>query len=531
MQTRATKEQNKVVGFIDLGTNSVRLLLVRISSNRSYTILSQRKETIRLGEGEFERETLRSEAMDRAVMVCQKFAAMARTQRAEEIIAYATSATREARNRAHFLRRLEEEAKLEVHVISGKEEARLTYLGVASGLNMGDRQGLFIDIGGGSTEIVVGDQYEYFFLDTLKVGAIRLSMLFMEQDEGPIDTKRYERIRDYVRDTAIRTLQKANRYRLGMCIGSSGTIENLADIAVRQFHGRRREPGDAITYRQLKQAVETLCALPLVERKKVPGINPDRADIIIGGAAILDTMMSELDLLEFHVSERSMRDGMLEDYLSRMEGDGAAQDVTFREASVLRLGRSLGFDEGHARHVAHLALNLFDEARDEGLHDLTFRERELLEYAALLHDVGVSLSYSNHQVHSYYFITNADLLGFDQTEIAVIGATALFHRKRFPRKRKDPEFAALDERSQEVVKVLGTVLSIAEGLDRSHMGLVRSVEIETVGKRKALLHIHTIEACPLEVWGVEHHDRAFRRTFRRQLQVEMVVEGQEEKVD
>jgi exopolyphosphatase/guanosine-5'-triphosphate,3'-diphosphate pyrophosphatase len=531
MQTRTPKDQDKVVGFIDLGTNSVRLLLVRISSNKSYTILSQRKETIRLGEGEFERENLRPEAMDRAVMVCQKFAAMARSQGAEEIIAYATSATREARNKAHFLHRLEEDAKLEVHVISGKEEARLTYLGVASGFNMGDRQGLFIDIGGGSTEIVVGDQYEYFYLDTLKLGAIRLSMLFLDQEVGPIANKQYERICDYVRDAAIRTLQKANRYRLGMCIGSSGTIENLADIAVRQFQGRRREPGDVITYRQLKQVVETLCGLPLVDRKKVPGINPDRADIIIGGAAILDTIMGALDLSEFYVSERSMRDGMLVDYLSRMEDDGSAEDVTFREASVLRLGRSLGFDEGHARHVAHLALNLFDEAGYEGLHDLTFRERELLEYAALLHDVGMSLSYSNHQVHSYYFITNADLLGFDQTEITIIGATALFHRKRFPRKRRDPEFAALDERSQEIVKVLGTLLSIAEGLDRSHMGLVRSVGIEAVGKRKALLQIHASEACPLEVWGVEHHDKAFQRTFGRHLQVEMVVKGRDEKAN
>jgi exopolyphosphatase/guanosine-5'-triphosphate,3'-diphosphate pyrophosphatase len=528
MQIEAPEKQSRVVGFIDLGTNSIRLLLVRIFPNRSYTVLSQRKETIRLGEGEYRSENLRPEAMDRAVLVCQKFVAMARSQGAEEIIAHATSATREAQNKKLFLRRLEDEAGIDVHVISGKEEARLTYLGVSSGFNMGERQGLFLDIGGGSTEIIVGDQTEYFYLDTLKLGAIRLSMLFMDQAEGPISSKRYERIRNYVRDTAIRTLQKANRHRLEICIGSSGTIENLADITIRQFQQRRRQPGDVVTYPQLKQVIETLCALPLTDRKKVPGINPDRADIIIGGCAILDTMMDELGLSEIHISERSMRDGMLVDYLSRMNVDEITEDVTFREASVLRLGRVLGFDEDHARHVAGLSLNLFDSTRDAGLHDLTLRERELLEYAALLHDVGVSLSYSNHHAHSYYFITNADLLGFDQTEIAIIAATALFHRKRSPRRKKDQEFSALDTRSQEIVEILGALLSIAEGLDRSHMGLVSSVQVDAFGKRKALLHVHAKEECPLEVWGLEYHDKAFRKVFGRQLQVEMVVENTED---
>jgi exopolyphosphatase/guanosine-5'-triphosphate,3'-diphosphate pyrophosphatase len=142
----------------------------------------------------------------------------------------------------------------------------------------------------------------------------------------------------------------------------------------------------------------------------------------------------------------------------------------------------------------------------------------------MLHDVGMSLSYSNHQAHSYYFIANADLLGFDQTEIAIIAATALFHRKKFPRKR-DKEFAALDGHSQEIVRVLGVLLSIAEGLDRSHMGLVHDVDIELVGKRKALLRLRAMQECPLEVWGVEYHDKAFRKAFGTQLGVDVVVDN------
>jgi exopolyphosphatase/guanosine-5'-triphosphate,3'-diphosphate pyrophosphatase len=450
---------------------------------------------------------------------------MARSQGAQEIVALATSATREAQNRKSFLQRLEQEANLVVSAISGKEEARLTYLGVSSGINMGERQGVFIDIGGGSTEIAVGDQSEHFFLDTLKLGSIRLAMLFPEVNDGSVSPDQYEALQGYVRDTAIRTLQVANRFRLDMAVGSSGTIENLADIAIRNFHKRRRESDDVLSRADLKGVAGMLCGLSVEERKKVPGINPDRADIIVTGASILDTILQELGLEEIQISDRSMRDGMLVDYLNRLGGEGSEQEQSFREASVLRLGRALSFDEEHASHVARLALRLFDISKEQGLHKLGRRERELLEYAAMLHDVGVSLSYSNHQSHSYYFIANAELLGFDQTEIAIMATTTLFHRKKFPRKR-NKEFAALDDRSQSIVQVLGVLLSIAEGLDRSHMGLVRDMELELSGKRKAMLRIRATQACPLEAWGVEYHNKAFQKVFNRRLTIEVAVDAE-----
>jgi exopolyphosphatase/guanosine-5'-triphosphate,3'-diphosphate pyrophosphatase len=220
-----------------------------------------------------------------------------------------------------------------------------------------------------------------------------------------------------------------------------------------------------------------------------------------------------------------MRDGMLVDYLNRLGGEGSEQEQSFREASVLRLGRALSFDEEHASQVTRLALRLFDLSKEQGLHQLGHRERELLNYAAMLHDVGVSLSYANHQAHSYYFIANAELLGFDQTEIAIMATTTLFHRKKFPRKR-DKEFTALDDRSQAIVRVLGVLLSIAEGLDRSHMGLVRDMELEMSGKKKALLRIRATQACPLEAWGVEYHNKAFQKVFKRNLAIETVVDSE-----
>ena len=198
----------QVTAFIDIGTNSVRLLLVRVNPNHSYSVLNQEKEIVRLGEGEFVDQYLQPKAMERAALVCKKFNEMAEACGAEEIIAIATSATREAANKAVFLRLLQQEAHLEVRTISGLEEARLTYMGLSSGHHLGSRQALFLDIGGGSTEVVVGDQTQHQVLDSLKLGAIRLTTLFfLPEEQGPVADERYALIRQYVRNAAVRTVQ------------------------------------------------------------------------------------------------------------------------------------------------------------------------------------------------------------------------------------------------------------------------------------------------------------------------------------
>ena len=512
-------EGGQAVAFIDIGTNSIRLLLVHVQPNGTYSVINERKETIRLGEGEFETHHLQPVAIERALLVCQRFAEMAESAGAVEMIAVATSATREATNRVEFLRRLYEEASLEVHAISGREEARLIYLGVSRGEHLGDKLGLFVDIGGGSTELIVGDQLQYHFLDTTKLGAIRLASLFPGDEEGRISKQLYKDMQTYVRNSAIRTVQTIHsRWPDGLdhMIGSSGTIENLADIAVRRFHGRSREPDDVLSYDQLQTLVKDLRRLPSEERKDVPGINRSRADIIVPGAAILDTLMRDLGFDQIRVSLRSLRDGLLVDYMARYGLLEDRADSSIREQSVLRLGRSQQFDEQHAQKVTELALQLFDTSRAAGLHDLGRWERELLGHAAMLHDIGVSLSYSDHHTHSYYFIRNADLLGFNQQEVDIIAVTALYHRKSYPRK-KHPEFASLDPQSQSIVVVLGALLSMSEGLDRSHMGLVQQVRLIDQPDDVTLLEIRSDQDIPLEVWGVQHHEKAFRRAFGTKL--------------
>lgn len=512
----------RVVAFMDLGTNSVRLLVARINVNHSYTIITQQKQVVRLGENEAIEHTLQPEAMDRAVLVCQKFVELAHAHGAEEIVAVATSATREAGNQKEFLRRLRHEADLEVRVISGKEEARLIYLGIAGGVNLGDDPAVFIDIGGGSVEVIVGDQRQYRYLSSLPVGAVYLANLFfMPNETGPLSPERYARLQRHVRDAAVRTVQEVREYEVTLGFGSSGTIENLTDIAMRTIHDRMRKPDDCLTYADLKQVIQKLCALPLEERRRVPGINPERADIILAGAAVLDTLMQDLKLKEIRVmGERGLREGLLVDYLARSEHASLVRHLSVRERSVLQLGRACRFDERHARRVARLALELFDSAQAAGLHKLDASARDLLEHAAWLHDIGAFLSYNNHHLHSYYLIRNADLLGFDQEEIEVIAATAFFHRRGIPGK-KYPEYKALDKGMRKTVKILSMLVRLAELLDRSHTGIIKHARLRAVGSRHLVLEVKALQDCQLELWGIQDRSRAIEKTLGRKLHVKV----------
>jgi exopolyphosphatase/guanosine-5'-triphosphate,3'-diphosphate pyrophosphatase len=507
---------------MDIGTNSIRLLLVRLHPNHAYTILTQLKQTVRLGEGEFTHQHLQPEAIERAVQVAKQFAELARASGADTIVTVATAATREADNQDVFVTRLQDEAQLDVRVVSGPEEARLIYLGVSSGVDLRDRQAFCIDIGGGSTEVIVGTQHQHAYLGSLKLGAIRLTTHFLPEDRGPVSLQKYEAIQRYVRHHAVRTMRELQAYRIDLALGSSGTIQNLADVAARQFYKRPLQRDDVLTYTHLKQVVAMLAALPLEERRKVAGLNPERADIVLAGAAILDAFMHELALAHLQISERGLREGLLVDYLLRHEDAAMLAEMSVRSRSVLHLGRACQFDEAHARTTARLALALFDSARHLGLHHYGAWERELLEYAALLHHIGAFLTYTDYQMHTCYLIRNANLLGFDQKEIALMALTALYHRKALPRK-KCADFAALDTRTQHTVRVLSVFLRLAENLDRGHAGLVQHACLcPTNTNKHVALHVHAGHDCQVELWGVQKHAEAFEKVFGPRLVVRVM---------
>ncbi|MGA9087143.1 MAG: Ppx/GppA phosphatase family protein [Methanoregula sp.] len=523
MRSKKIGATGRVVTFIDIGTNSVRMLVVRFNPNNSYSILTRQKQQVRLGEGEFDDEEIKPDAIDRTCLVCRKFVDLARTFSTEEFVAVATSAAREAANQNELLARLRREALLDVRVISGLEEARLIYLGVSSGLHLGDRRAFFIDIGGGSTEISVGGQQQYRMLESFRLGAIRLTNLFFSQNPaGPVRPDQYKLDQQYVKNAIIHTIQNLRRQKIDLAVGSSGSIMNLADIAQRAFHPEGTATPGVLTYRDLRKVIDLVCALPLEERRRVPGINPERADIIIAGAVILETFMKELSLESVTTTTRGLQDGLLVDYLSRMDDFPLFGTLSPRERSVLQLGRSCGINEEHARTVTRLVLEIFDSAKEMKLHDYGDWERELLEYAAFLHDIGSFISFTNHHAHSYYIIRNSELLGFDQKEIDIMANIARFHRKKKPRKKRldIPDFA---DHEQRMVLVLATFVRLGESLDRSHAGFVEHAKFVRADRNEVVLDIIAQSDCQLEIWGVEAEQRAFEKVFSKRLTVEVIA--------
>jgi exopolyphosphatase/guanosine-5'-triphosphate,3'-diphosphate pyrophosphatase len=261
-----------------------------------------------------------------------------------------------------------------------------------------------------------------------------------------------------------------------------------------------------------------LCSLPLEDRRSVPGINPMRADIIIGGAAILDVLMEELGIQELRISDRGLRDGLLRDYLARHGHSDVVSGLPLRMLSVLQLGRSCRFNEQHARQTASLSLQLFESAREAGLHALDEEDRELLEYAALLHHIGSFLTYTSYQKHSQYLVRNADLLGFDEYEVTLMAHVVGNHRGSLQRKR-DPELAALPAQSQRTVVVLSTLLRLAEHLDRGQSSNVSSARLVAGSSGRVVLEMSASRDCQVEVSGLETQREVFARVFGRRLEL------------
>jgi exopolyphosphatase/guanosine-5'-triphosphate,3'-diphosphate pyrophosphatase len=497
--------------------------LVRLDDvAHTWDVIAEFKETVRLGQDEFASNHISEEATTRGVAVLQQFAQIANGHGAQEIVAIGTAALREAQNRDDFIERAREETGIEVQVVSGVEEARLIYLGVVSGVELGEKKSLFVDIGGGSTELIIGTQTEHFLLESLKLGAIRLGNRFLSDLTGPVPPVLMETMRQYVRGVGSHALRKIRDTGFETAIASSGTAMNLAKIAaaragldplasVRNF---------TLPTPELAEITKMLAKMSVEERRRVPGLNPERADIIVSGASVLLTIAEELGIEGYTISDRSLREGVLVDAIQRRAGPNHSPEAGVRRRSIERLLRLTEKEEGHARHVAHLTLSLFDQMRALGLHDYGPEERELLEYASLLHDIGVFVSRSGHHRHSYYLIRHSELAGFTDEETQIIANLAYFHRKSTPKKRHQ-HFQNLSREHQRMVRKLAALLRLSESLDRTQLGLVRDVRAEISGRR-VLLTLDTDSDPRLETWYIANESAPFEEAYGLPL---MLAEG------
>lgn len=497
---------------IDIGTNSFHLIIAEVDTNTGkFNILGREKENVRLGSGSTDMKHLGKDAMDRGIEALKKFAALADSAGAP-VRAIATSAVREAVNQHEFIMRARVEAGIRVEVASGIEEARYIYLGILQSVPVFDKHVLMIDIGGGSTEFLIGKGRDIYYDNSLKLGAIRLTERFFK--DGETDTKAVKHCREYIKGFMTTVTRESNKYNFETAVGSSGTITNIANIINVKKGG---EPDAKLnnfvfTKDELNSTVtEILEAKSLKQRLKIPGLDPQRADILPAGAILLEQIFKELKIKEMMISEYALREGIL---LDTIEKEYMVKDTdhlsNIRYNSVMHLAENFRIEKEHSTHVTQLALKIFDETKK--LHKLGHAEREYLEAAAILHEVGCFVSHSQHHRHSYYIIRNSELLGFTENEKEITANIARYHRKSHP-KLKHPDFAKLTGDEQLVVRKLAAILRIADGLDRSHTSSIKELKISLEENKIIFEPSGSPENIELEVWGAESKKKLFEEVF------------------
>ena len=495
------------IAAIDIGTNSIHMILVQVRPDLSFELIGSEKAMVRLGAGGLNGRALTDEAMASALAVLSTFRRLARSHGVDVVRTAATSAVREAENGGEFLARIERETGIRVRVISGAKEASLIHQAAAYGVSLGDQRAVVVDIGGGSVEITLGSATEIQMARSFKLGVIRLTERFVRTD--PLSSADERRLVKHLTNELGPFCAQIADAGFDRVVGTSGTILSLGAMAAAIERGgvpaelrNLRIPAKSL-HRLRKNAV----ALDLEDRLRLSGLDPRRADLMVAGAILLDTILRRLGATELTLCDLALREGLVLDYIRRHRRQIAHIDEfpDVRRRSAVELAERCNANAEHSAQVARLALALFDQTR--AAHGLGEREREWLEYAGLLHDVGVHISYARHHRHSYYLIKNGDLRGFEPDEIEAIALVARYHRRGTPRKAHD-EYAKLPAPLREAVRRLASLLRVAESLDRSHAQVVSALEVRR-RTREVLVTIQASSAVELELWAADRHSAPF----------------------
>jgi exopolyphosphatase/guanosine-5'-triphosphate,3'-diphosphate pyrophosphatase len=486
---------------IDIGTNSIHMIIVE-AQRHGYRVIDKEKEMVQLGRGSLEGNPLTDDALERGVTTLHSMAEIAQRWNVDEIVAVATSAIREAPNRRRFLRAAAK-AGVDVRVISGEEEADYIYRAVRSAIDFHGGTALVIDIGGGSVELVLGTDSEVFFTASEPLGALRMAQKF--GDDIPDCAT-------FIRKRLKKTLSRARELGFDFAVGTSGTIMTLAELAAETTvdSGLRW-----LSRAKLEILINEIAATRPDDRAQRFDIDPRRAETLLSGAIVLDEIMDRLRIDQIRACDAALREGIVERVLDSRRTQKSRGGV--RRSSVLSLAEHSNVDLAHSQHVARLALRIFDQT--EELHQLRTGERELLEYAALLHEVGTHVSFQSHHKHSFYLISHAGLRGFTADQVAMMANVARYYRKSEP-DREHPWFAQLSERQQEIVEKLVAILRIADALDRGRRGAIRDVSVDGDGKGVVFTLRKRADAA-VEIAAAVKKAKYFRRIFDRR--VEFVV--------
>jgi exopolyphosphatase / guanosine-5'-triphosphate,3'-diphosphate pyrophosphatase len=490
------------IAAIDIGTNSIHMIVVRVRPDLSFEVIDREKDMVRLGAGGLGGRSLTPSAIAAALQTLSKFKRIADSHKVDEIVACATSATREAVNGGDFIAEVDREIGIRIKVITGTEEARLIHLAAGYGIDIGGSTGVVVDIGGGSVEITLGKATQMALGRSFKVGVIRLTERFVKSD--PLSGGDERRLVKHLAREMGSFIDQLVSRGFDRVIGTSGTILSLGLMASTDDG----QPPDDLRNRRvsakaLRRLRKRLVAADIEERLAIPGMDPRRADLSVAGSVLFDTIVRRLGASEFTLCDLALREGIVLDYIhrnkSRIRKVERYPDV--RRRSIVELGERCGYWSEHAQQVARLALNIFDQTR--GVHGLSDREREWLEFGALLHDVGVHISYERHHRHSYYLIKNGDLRGFDPEEIEIIALIARYHRQATPKKSHEG-YGDLRGSTRRTVKMLSAMVRLAEGLDRSHAQALEGIDLYPRGE-DYLARLRATGDAELELWAAHRH--------------------------
>ncbi|OKH38736.1 exopolyphosphatase [[Phormidium ambiguum] IAM M-71] len=519
----AAGEKNRILAAIDMGTNSIHMVVVRIIPELpAFMIIEREKDTVRLGDRDPDTHNLKPEVMEKAIATLHRCREVAKSLNAEQIIAVATSAVREAPNGRDFLKQVEAETGLVVDLISGQEEARRIYLGVLSGMEFNNQPHIIIDIGGGSTELILGDSHEPRSLSSTKVGAVRLSSEFITTD--PISNSEFYYLQAYIRvmleravDDLKANLKPGESPRL---VGTSGTIETLAMIHAREKYGMIPNPlnGYQFSLKDLREIVNRLRKMNNAERAAIPGMSDRRSEIILAGALILQEAISLLGLESITICERSLREGVIVDWMLThgLIEDRLRYQGSVRERSVFKTAQKYRVDLVHSQKVAELALSIFEQTQGK-LHNWGELEKELLWAAAILHNCGHYISHSSHHKHSYYLIRYSELLGYTESEIELIANLARYHRKSAPKKKHENYRNLPTKEYRQMVSQLSAFLRISVALDRRQIGAISRLRCEYLPElaefRLKLFPNFPNDDCDLEIWSLNYKKDSFEAEY------------------
>jgi exopolyphosphatase / guanosine-5'-triphosphate,3'-diphosphate pyrophosphatase len=500
------------LAVIDLGSNSFRLVVFTWVRDQWWKRTDEVYESVRLGQGLDAAGCLQPEPMERALETIELFAHFLRATGVKEVRPVATSAIRDATNQAELLEAAHRRAGLEIEVLSKEEEAYYGYLAVVNSTRLVD--GVALDIGGGSMQL--GHVADRRLLDSRSwpLGAVRMTERFLEGEKTK--PKQLKALREHVREELAEAdwLEGAGKDG-GRLAGIGGALRNLATAEQIEnglpTHGVQ---GYELRLDDLSKLVERLAEMPTSERGSVPGIKKERGDLILAAAAVIEEVMKIGGFDTIETTEEGLREGVFFSVL--LEGHDPPLFDDLRKASVLNLARQYHAEPAHTNHVARLALELWDELREQGLHDGEPEERELLQAAAILHDIGTTVDYDDHHKHSRYLVLNAELPGFTQRETALIAQMTRYHRKGNPSMGELEPLAKKGD--DEVLARCSAILRLAEQFERARDQAVHAAHVAT-HDGYVELKLEADEDVSVARWGAERTADAFKQAFGKELRV------------